>query len=160
MPMPIGDIFDLCGTDKHKSHAYGPTYDRLFSPPKRECVNSVLEFGVSTGQSMKAWTKVFPNAQIVGVDKLDLYQSESKRIQIIKGDVLTFGVFEQVKRCGLFDVIIDDASHAISDQISAMSMYWQCLRRGGVYIIEEFAWYLYGPELGEKRGQMAVRVKE
>jgi hypothetical protein len=36
-----------------------------------------------------------------------------------------------------FDVIVDDGSHRLGDQLAALLLWWPSLRRGGKYFIED-----------------------
>ena len=46
-----------------------------------------------------------------------------------------------------FDIIIDDGSHNIKDQIISISILFECLKNNGLYIIEDASQYLSSKNL-------------
>ena len=83
-------IFDRYNSDKNSSfHNYCRQYDNL-TRDYRDKYISLLELGVFTGESVKIWRDVFPNAtKIVGVDinpDCKRYENPDKSIFIEIGD--------------------------------------------------------------------------
>lgn len=101
------------GTDKF-AHGYAPVYATI---PFME-VLSLLEIGIDKGYSLYAWTKIFPFAEIWGIDtdpkvtRLDIHAHPAIRIQ--RADVRTFEPNRQ------FDLIIDDCLH----DLDTISVAW------------------------------------
>lgn len=142
-------IFDEYGTDKDIYHGYGVVYDEILAPLKESAL-CVLEIGVATGESLRAWHNYFPKAEIVGIDK-DLSQinysrlglppslyDESSRYSLWQGDAGIIDVLTEVTLIYQeIDVIIDDGSHILKDQLFCLLELWQHLADGGIYVIED-----------------------
>lgn len=115
------------GTDKFV-HGYASVYATL-----PEEVDSVFEIGIDKGYSLLAWTKLFPNAEIYGIDtdpkitRPDILFNP--RIHSEKGDIRTY----ETDR--MFDVIIDDCLH----DLDTISVGWYRFRKKFkiAYIIED-----------------------
>jgi hypothetical protein len=130
-------------TDKNSSkHNYIEIYGEIFAP-LRQSANRVVEIGVYKGQSLMLWERYFKRAHIYGLDNSQFYVDrypleKSKRVtthlvdQSSKEQLLDFS-----GRHGLFDVVIDDASHSWSDQIGSFETLWPFLVGGGIYVIED-----------------------
>lgn len=157
--LTFADAFDHHGTDKQKTHGYGPMYSRLFPDESRAKVTAVLEIGVDAGRSLTAWRDLFPNAWIIGIDKVLQKRDWPDRITVIEADATQPFTAVKANRYGPFDLIVDDGSHAIDEQNKTLELFWPTLKSGGVYVIEEFAWYLYGTPGRDSGAQAAVRVK-
>lgn len=101
----------------------------------REEPLKILEIGVGTGASLRMWLEYFPNAEIHGIDlTLD-------HLQEINNERVTYHVGNQTDRDFLdrigidFDIIIDDGSHRVEDQIFTFKHLWSNTRL--VYVIED-----------------------
>lgn len=135
--MTMGDILTKHGSDKDSWHKYGSVYDGLF--PNRDSVTAVLELGIAYGASVVAWREIFPNAVIVGLDvdpcvpcpRLD-------RMEMRQGCQTDRNTLATIVGSRNYDLIIDDASHKISDQLVSLFFLWPYLKEGGYYVIEEF----------------------
>ena len=114
---------------------YLPIYDRHFSKFRnREC--RMLEIGVSHGGSLQLWKAYFgPLMDIWGLD-IDPRCSEYEEdgIHIIIGDQSDETL---LRLLGSFDVVIDDGSHFLSDQATALRILWPALKDNGVYLVED-----------------------
>jgi hypothetical protein len=121
--------------DKGTTHRYIQTYERLFSPLK-EIDITLLEIGVSHGHSLKMWREYFNTATIMGIDlnypTLELAGCEfhicdqTNEMQIIK-----------ILNGRKLDIVIDDGSHRLQDQLSSFCHIFPFLKMGGMYIIED-----------------------
>jgi demethylmacrocin O-methyltransferase len=138
----LGALFDHHGSDKESYHHYSPVYEGLFAGKRHE-VGRVLEIGVYQGGSLRAWKDYFPHAVIVGLD-IDFsnmsYQVEDwtkERILLIQGDQTDPTDLDRAARFGPFDLIVDDGSHDISDQLGSLLNLWSTLAPGGWYVIED-----------------------
>ena len=150
------------GTDKcpQIKHAYTPYYYALFNQ-RRLSTKKVLEIGVgstrknkpkpkvvhelgvkthlSRGASLYMWREFFPNAQIFGADIRTETIFEEERIKTYlcderkKEDLVNL-----IKNTGSdIDLLIDDASHHVDDQIFSAQTLLPLLKRGVTYIIED-----------------------
>jgi len=52
--------------------------------------------------------------------------------------------FEDIKK---FDIIIDDGSHILSDQLKAINYFFKYLNKDGYYVIEDYRFSEYIPHL-------------
>lgn len=134
-------------TDKSSLlHGYLDEYEKLFPDP--DSVKKVVEIGLQRGRewrhedsllpSLRMWGEFFPNAKLIGFDikKLD---PVSDRMTIIQGDqgnesdliYLEYFIGDDV------DFILDDGSHNPIHQLHTFFYLFDCLKSGGVYIIED-----------------------
>lgn len=110
------------------------------------------EIHYTKGASLLGWRDFFPNAMVTGFDiKEDVMfaENEEERVrtflvdagnkrEILKALEKMFGNLESA--LGKIDVIIDDGSHAATDQRRGIQYLWPFLKKGsGVYIIEDVA---------------------
>ena len=85
------------------------------------------------------WEQYFPNADIYGVD-LDegAKQHEKSRIHVVIGDATSPETLSALKAAaGSAFIILDDASHAWSDQRRSFELFWEMVTPGGFYVIED-----------------------
>ena len=148
-----GNILDqygfVQGTDKASiqrledyfriGHDYLRHYDYLFAKFRTEKF-SLVEFGCYKGDSLRMWEQYFPHAEIFGVD-LDekSKQHEANRIHIVIGDATSQETYDSLKAAtgGHAFIILDDASHAWSDQRRSLELFWDMVSPGGFYVIED-----------------------
>ncbi|MBQ7219960.1 MAG: class I SAM-dependent methyltransferase [Synergistaceae bacterium] len=127
------------GTRLGIGHDYLRHYDYLFSQFRQDKF-SLIEFGCFRGDSLRMWEEYFPNAQIYGVD-LDesARQHESERIHVVIGDATSQETHDELKAKtgGRAFIILDDASHAWSDQRRSFELFWDIVSPGGFYVIED-----------------------
>lgn len=134
----LDGIADKYGTDKRiLCHGYTRAYEKLFLPIRNN-VKNVIEAGICDGASLKSWRDYFPNATIHGLDV------EQKAVDSVAGE-------ERVKAhlmssCDASywasldfkaDIIIDDGSHVVEDQMVMLRLAWNSLKPGGYYVIED-----------------------
>ncbi len=138
--MLLNDIGLKYGADKSsRFHNYLDFYQEQL--PDRDFSGRLLEIGVMDGASMKMWREYYPKAEIVGIDikpMAHLHNNSWKvpeSVRLIQCDGTDP---QQVKKLGMFDVIIDDGSHYTAQQQASFDLlYYKQLNRGGVYIIED-----------------------
>lgn len=116
------------GTDKFQ-HGYAPVYAMF---PKFE-VHSIFEIGIDKGYSLYAWTQLFPNADVSGIDtdpkitRMDIHSHP--RIHFEKGDVRTYETDKT------FDLVIDDCLHDLDTICTAWYRFKNKFKMA--YIIED-----------------------
>lgn len=116
----------------HKEDHFLEAYNKHFAGLKP---NRVLEIGVQGGGSLKIWEKMFPEAEIVGIDILeDCKKYEQGNIKVFIGDQHDVKFLETL---GNFDIIIDDGGHYMTQQQVSMKTLMQQLNAGGIYVIED-----------------------
>jgi hypothetical protein len=131
MTQYIKDTFDLAKTDKSESHSYEYMYASVFS---NFIPQSLLEIGVKSGRSIYAWQKLFPKAEITGIDisKNNLITEITKdSFKYLIGDSTVF----DVSTLPVFDIIIDDGSHKVEDQIKTFKNFKEKFKY--YYVIED-----------------------
>lgn len=121
-------------------HDYLRHYER-FLQELRDKEITVIEFGCYEGASLRLWEDYFPKATIYGVDIVpDVQKYVTDRINIVIGNAAyqdTYDAIEQDMNGKQPYVIIDDASHAWSEQRITLMNFWKMLAPGGIYIIED-----------------------
>jgi len=140
VPTALCALAEKYGCDKTPSilHHYTPLYDMLF---RCRPVRRVLEIGILNGASLRMWRDYFPKAEIFGLeinpdvlfaeDRIQTCQCDASDASSLRAAAALFG--------GHFDLIIDDASHLPSDQITAAWALEPYLAAGGLHVIEDVA---------------------
>jgi len=112
---------------------YFDIYDRHFDRFRGKRVR-VLEIGVDHGGSLQLWKHYFgPDAEIVGLDvdpRCAAYAEAQIEVRI--GNQSDWSL---LKSLGVFDVVIDDGSHRLQDQLASFEALWPSTR--GAYLIED-----------------------
>ena len=67
----LEELVDNSRTDKNTSHSYLPLYDKLLIS-KKETAKNVLEVGICEGGSIKLWSDYFTNANVYGLDSMNI----------------------------------------------------------------------------------------
>lgn len=125
------------GTDKHgANHRYGDAYESLL--PNRDCVGLMMEVGVADGSCLLAWREIFPNATIVGTDMHPSAKAHGRRIEFHLGDMSSLRDCRRATAGRLFDLIVEDATHLLTDTLRTLLYLWPAVKPGGMYIVEEF----------------------
>ena len=155
------------GTMYLEQHGYTLIYDTLFSPLKSKPI-TFLEMGLSIGgpefgehllsriptdlPSIRMWTEYFDHGYVYGFDINDFSHLESEfgNFKFFQGDlssqqdltnmVKIIAQLEGKQDQLVYDVILDDASHASFHQQQAFSLLFPCLKPNGIYIIEDLHW--------------------
>lgn len=130
------------GGDSDTCHNYTPIYHDMYGA-RRESTQHVLEIGVNSGSSLRMWKEYFPNAVIVGLDSnaQALIHSEH-RIMCLpadQGDAIDLmrAMAKLDPDAPKFDLIIDDGSHELGDQIVSLKALLPFLSDNGFYIVED-----------------------
>lgn len=132
--------FLLVESKSYDVHDYLRHYEQWFQPIREEH-GILLEFGCAGGNSLRLWEDYFPYIEIWGVDLSEnSVNYATERTHIVVGDATSQDTCDTLWR-GMGDrlpnVIIDDASHAWSDQRRTLELCWEKLVPGGIYIIED-----------------------
>ncbi|MDJ1184193.1 hypothetical protein [Roseofilum casamattae] len=155
------------GTEYFDRHGYTLVYETLFSPLKSKPI-TFLEIGLCIGgpefgeqflnriptdmPSIRMWTEYFDNASLYGFDISDFshLEYEFSNFKFVKGDLsskqdilnlVAIAVRNEGKEnSAVYDVILDDASHASFHQQHAFSILFPYLQPNGIYIIEDLNW--------------------
>jgi hypothetical protein len=149
------------GTDKcpQIKHHYTPFYYELLKG-RRNSIKKVLELGIGhykgmqdnpiiydrglniyyqRGASLKMWRDFFPNAQIYGADIRPEAIFTDKRIKTYLCDETKKEDLEKlIKNIGNdIDLVVDDASHHVYDQIFTCQTLMPLLKKDVLYVIED-----------------------
>lgn len=130
----LQEIYKNNKSDKGSVHSYIDEYAKLFEYIRHDALK-VLEIGIgSLGHpSLTMWSEYFTNAQIYGVD-IELFLSNSDKISTFKMSQTDPNI---AKISQEFDVIIDDGSHYVQDQVESFNLLWPLLSKNGIYVIED-----------------------
>jgi len=122
------------------AHPYTLYYNSIFNHIKNYYLN-ILEFGILKGSSLLMWKEYFYNSKIVGLDNNIYYINKMKEQNF---DVSFVDVNDEnnisssLKNLNMmFDIIIEDTTHQIEDQIRVIKNTVEYLKPGGVIIIED-----------------------
>jgi hypothetical protein len=157
--MSLTELANKFGSDKGTQigdkHGYTLIYEMLFHAMRDNAIR-FLELGLQIGgpeepgvtkdrrvsavPSVKMWLEYFRMAQIVGFDISDFSCFESDRFTFIRGDLASEHDLKRLAKCGPFDVVVDDGSHASYHQQLAFSLLFPCLSSRGIYVIEDLHW--------------------
>ncbi len=123
----------------HKWHHYFEIYHRHLAQ-FRQRAPVVLEIGVSQGGSLQMWRKYFgEGTQVIGIDvepRCRQFQDDATTILI--GDQADLALLADVRaRFPRIDIIIDDGSHRVTDQITTFGELYPHLQPRGVYVCED-----------------------
>lgn len=119
--------------DKGTAHSYIPVYEKILEPYRR--CSTMIEFG-SSYLSIGMWKEYFENSIVLGAD------IREQNVQ----DILTLDATNvedlKVLYGKMFNVVIDDASHLVDDQLKTFRlMASNYLAPKFIYIIEDISSY-------------------
>ena len=124
-------------TDKqYPTHSYiEKYYDRAFESFVGRKNLTILEIGVHEGESLELWNAYFHCAKIIGIDKAPVnYTPSSDIITVIHGKSSRVETFKDITN---IDIVIDDGSHKVIDQVTTFNILYPRLNPNGNYIIED-----------------------
>lgn len=131
--MEIREILSKYDTDKEWHHHYGNVYNHIFSQFNRQAPLNILEIGTQKGGSLLAWKEYFPNANVTGVDIVDVVPKKYRKDTVTR----IISDIKDYKTNQNFDIVIDDGSHYLPDVVYVITQYCNKLNKGGVLIIED-----------------------
>jgi len=146
-------------SDKGGIHTYIDYYSKIFDIYKKKEIR-LLEIGVFQGGSLKLWETYFKKGIIYGIDTWSALKKRGinspKFLNVIdmnigkghpiinESNIVIYTIdgtkeeeVNSVFRNSVFDIVIDDGSHKIEDQISSFNIFYPKLKEGGIYIIED-----------------------
>jgi predicted O-methyltransferase YrrM len=141
------------GTDKspftknggHR-HPYTTPYSLFFEPLRNKPIK-LAEIGIFRGASILAWRMFFSRARIYGFDidteamthirNLNLPGVFIDEMDATKADSMESAFQRHMADGELFDVIVDDALHDVSQQAVTIKTCMNKLKQGGLLIIED-----------------------
>ena len=149
-------LFNHYNTDKgsvfNKKLGSGFTkfYETHLNKLKNNKIN-ILEIGSYSGASAVAFAKYFPNSKVYCLDinlRNFIYKSnrifpfgiDSSNKKMLSNFLNKINFFEDIK---FFDIIIDDGSHMLSDQLFSLDYFYRYVKKKGFYIIEDYCFAEY-----------------
>ena len=156
----LADLFNAAGSDKGTScyagkgvpHCYALEYQPLLQPLVGRTFD-MLEIGLqvrkdSTGlatdvPSLRVWQEFFPGATIYGLDLADFSFADGESVRTFRADQGSrdeLRAFLEASGYPTFALVIDDGSHASSDQQTSLAVLFAHVAPGGIYIIEDLNW--------------------
>ena len=134
----LDDIADKFGTDKKiLCHGYTRAYEKFFKTMRYD-VKNLIEVGIWEGASTRMWQMYFPDAIIHALDITRSSVDKISEISRVKG--YHMNACEPAFWSSLnfkAEIIIDDGSHIVEEQVKMLSLAWDTLLPGGYYVIED-----------------------
>lgn len=137
--MTLTEAFNKHGTDKGSSgHDLGDVYEPHF---KSTNIKRVIEIGVYKGASVNAFADYFgQECKVVGIDINQYDFDKLPNVTTVKGSSTDFDFTQSVVRMfegNLVDLVLDDGSHKVEDQIITLKLFINYVATGGLYIVED-----------------------
>ena len=136
--------------EKINGHNYSPFYEKYLSKYKYLKNINILEIGSLRGAATASFFYYFETPKIICAD-INPFQLKvfSKNIRSIYVDTQSNKILRELSTFlnEEFDIIIDDGSHNIKDQIITFNNFFKKLKKGGIYIIEDSSQYLSASHL-------------
>ena len=154
----LDKLLNFYGSDKanifRKTGLQGHGFSNFYSKELNNFKNKkikILEVGSFSGASAAAFSKYFSNSTIYCFDiNISNFIYSSKDINVFGLDIKnekklekTINEISLLTKNNFFDIIIDDGSHYLSDILCSLKILFKHLRKGGVYIIEDFMYPNY-----------------
>ena len=133
------------------AHGYANIYESYFKDIKQKKLN-IIELGAFYGNATAALYFYFKNSFIFSADiNPDMFLYKSKRVKNFFANTSSRNSIQEnlLDKKIKFDLIIEDASHMLKDQIISLFMLFKTLQSGGLFIIEEI-------DFPEKREDMRI----
>ena len=147
----LDELFIHYSTDKSsKIHNFGKFYTKHLNKLRDKRIN-ILEIGAAGGASAASFVKYFKKSKVFCIDiNLTLVVYKSKKINFFGLDSSNLKMLNKfinkIKQDFLikkFDIIIDDGSHLLSDQLFSLNYFYKYLVKEGYYIIEDYKFSNY-----------------
>jgi len=125
--------------EKINAHGYAKIYETVFTNFKEKKIN-ILELGSFYGNAAAALYFYFDKANIFSADiNPDMFKYKSNRITNFYVDSSSRNSLKNdlISKKNNFDIIIEDASHMLKDQIISLFMLFPLVNPGGYFIVEE-----------------------
>jgi cephalosporin hydroxylase len=146
--MNLAEIVDNAKTDKNTIHSYLPLYQNLLIS-KKETAKNVLEVGISYGGSIKLWSDFFTNANVYGLDIINIdivwegIKNNEKIILHTSIDAYDndFFITHFLNKNIKFDFMLDDGPHSLESMKQFIKLYSQIMTDDGILIIEDVPYW-------------------
>ena len=131
-----------------QEHNYEEFYHQNLGEFKNKNLD-ILEIGSAKGDGIASFYFYFPNSNLIGLDNNPFrIRYKSKRIRNIYVDISSKKIMKNLTNHlnQKFDIIFEDCSHKLIDQIICFAENFKNLKKGGFYVVED----LNFPEVHEK----------
>jgi len=125
-------------------HPYTPVYDIFLRPFQLQETLVLGEVGILNGASVLMWRNYFPKASIHAFDIVPEYLIKVKDIPGVTTHLVDKSDIHSIVPCledatsnGLFDILVEDASHCLEHQLHFLKDAIRFVRPGGLLIIED-----------------------
>jgi hypothetical protein len=122
--------FAIHGTDK-MLHGYHKHYEKVVGDSK---IDRILEIGTRSGNSLMAWSDIWPDAIIESMDLLDPPENVSDKFKIHVASSRDCE-YSSIVMTDEYDMIIDDGGHHWKDQLATFYNFYEKSNR--FYVIED-----------------------
>ena len=125
--------------NKITAHGYAKIYEDLFKSQRNKPLK-ILEIGSFYGNASAALFFYFRNSLIYSADiNPDMYKYKGSRlINYFVDSSSRESIIKNILSQNIeFDIIIEDASHMLKDQIISLFILFPKIKKGGLFIIEE-----------------------
>jgi len=149
----LDELFHYYGSDKanifkktqDQGHGFSGFYTQHLKHLKQREIK-ILEIGSYAGASASAFVKYFTNSSVYCFDiNISKFVFSSKNIHVYGLDInnedklkKTLEKINLESNSNFFDIIIDDGSHYLSDILFSLNILFQYVKKGGIYVIEDF----------------------
>jgi hypothetical protein len=135
-------------TDKGVIHDYLPYYDLMFNEFRNKEIN-IFEIGYQYKGSLRLWEKYFLYAKIRAIDITEErpFIEDAKALNLLTEIETGSRVKTEIKDLNTLtkryfkdfipDIVIEDSSHELQDQLFIIRLIYPLLRKGGLLIIED-----------------------
>jgi predicted O-methyltransferase YrrM len=170
----LDELFHYYGSDKanifkktqNQGHGFSEFYTQHLKHLKQRKIK-ILEIGSYAGASASAFVKYFPNSKVycfdINISKFIYY---SKNIHVFGLNIKDKKKVEKIlskinseSNSNFFDVIIDDGSHYLSDILFSLNTLFRYVKKGGIYVIEDFNHYKYYSYLDDT-SSVSLKIEE
>lgn len=146
----VEDLMYKYHSDKSRDdHGYTKLYNMLFAN-NRHSIKNMTEVGIASGQSIQAWYRYFPNAEIHAFDVQWWHDAVKKNMKALEPRVHPHIVDILDPKVGKMsdlgfvpesmDIIIEDGPHTAVSQELFLHKLWPLVKPGGLYIIEDIGY--------------------
>ena len=122
-----------------QEHGYEEVYKKNLEEIRNRNID-ILEIGSAKGDGLASFYFYFPNSSLIGIDNNPFrIRYKSKRIRYIYSDVSSRKIMENLTNHlnKKFDLIIEDSSHLLIDQIISFVENFKNLKGKGIYVVED-----------------------
>ena len=131
-----------------QEHGYEEAFQENLKEIRKRNID-ILEIGSAKGDGLASFYFYFPNSSLIGIDNNPFRIGyKSKRIRNIYSDISSRKIMKNLTNHlnKKFDLIIEDCSHLLIDQIICFAENFKNLKEKGIYVVED----LNFPEIHKK----------